>query len=202
MGLQPDDRSFALEVYPVLSFSSTGGAVATYNRMSDAAKAALLPLPPLSSRHATPDAFGEPLDFGNWSNSRDLFLHVFPRKLTMLTRRAVSLLFDHWQVFFFLLLCQFKQIDPPLIMPFSVLFRIDSYRQHLISTTSTHNHDDQPHPSRNGRSGDEQGRFNPPHGQTGGWEEQAASGVTSVTSSPTMIDDGGGLGEKAAGAGL
>ena len=87
-------------------------------------------------------------------------------------------------------------------MPFSVLFRIDSYRQHLISTTSTHNHDDQPHPSRNGRSGDEQGRFNPPHGQTGGWEEQAASGVTSVTSSPTMIDDGGGLGEKAAGAGL
>ena len=114
MGLQPDDRSFALEVYPVLSFSSTGGAVATYNRMSDAAKAALLPLPPLSSRHATPDAFGEPLDFGNWSNSRDLFLHVFPRKLTMLTRRAVSLLFDHWQVFFFYCYASLNKLTLPL----------------------------------------------------------------------------------------
>ena len=49
------DRSFALEVYPVLSFTSTGGALSTYNRMTDAvAKAALLPLPPLSSRHPTP----------------------------------------------------------------------------------------------------------------------------------------------------
>ena len=55
-----------LEVYPVLSFTSTGGALSTYNRMSDtAAKAALLPLLPLSSRHPTPDVFGEPLDFGN-----------------------------------------------------------------------------------------------------------------------------------------
>jgi hypothetical protein len=97
--LQPD-RSFALEVYPVLSFTSTGGALPTYNRMSDAAaRAALLPLPPLSSRHPTPDAFGEPLDLGSWSTYRDSFLHVFPRRLTMPTRRSVSLLFDHWQFF-------------------------------------------------------------------------------------------------------
>ncbi|KIL65219.1 hypothetical protein M378DRAFT_533771 [Amanita muscaria Koide BX008] len=112
------DRSFALEVYPVLSFTSTGGALPTYNRMSDAAKAALLPLPPLSSRHPTPDAFGEPLDFGNWSTDKDSFLHVFPRRLTMPTKES------------------FKRMDHPLIMPFSVLFRIDSYREYLLSTTA------------------------------------------------------------------
>lgn len=85
------DRSMALEVYPVLSFTSTGGALSTYNRMSDTAKAALLPLPPLSSRYPTPDAFGEPLDFGNWSTFEDSFLYVFPRQLNMPTRRSVSL---------------------------------------------------------------------------------------------------------------
>ncbi|KAM6488870.1 hypothetical protein JOM56_015669 [Amanita muscaria] len=118
------DRSFALEVYPVLSFTSTGGALPTYNRMSDAAKAALLPLPPL--------------------------------RLAMPTKRS------------------FKRMDPPLIMPFSVLFRIDSYREYLLSTTS----DDQSHPPLNGGSGDKQGSSNPPHGQTGDGGGQAASGVT------------------------
>ena len=98
------DRSFALEVYPVLCFTSTDGALPTYNRMSDAAKPALLPLPPLSSRDLMPDAFGEPLDFGNWATYKDSFLHVFPRRFIMPTRRVASLSFDHWQFFFFSML--------------------------------------------------------------------------------------------------
>jgi hypothetical protein len=40
------------------------------------------------------------------------------------------------------------------------LFRIDSYRKYLLSTTSTQNHDDQSHPPPNGGSGDEQGSSN------------------------------------------
>jgi hypothetical protein len=87
------DGSLVVEVYPVLSFTNTGGALATYNRMNDATtKAALLPLLPLLSQHPTPDAFGEPLDFGNWSTTRDSFLHVFPRRFTMTTKRLVSFL--------------------------------------------------------------------------------------------------------------
>ena len=80
---------------------------------------------------------------------------------------------------------------PPLIMPCSVFIRIDSYRESLLSTTSTQNHDDQSHPL----PGDEQGSSNPPHGQTGDRGAQAASGVMSA-----IIGDEGG--EKAAGAGL
>lgn len=84
--------STVLEVYPVLSFTRSGGALSAYNSMNDAtAKAALLPLPPLSSRHPTPDAFGQPLDFGTWSNTRDSFLHIFPRRFTMTLDRSVSL---------------------------------------------------------------------------------------------------------------
>lgn len=86
------DTFVALEVYPVLSFTSTGGALLTYNRMTDtAAKAALLPLAPLSFRYPTPDAFGEPLDFGNWLTYKDSFLHVFPRRLTIPMKRSVRL---------------------------------------------------------------------------------------------------------------
>jgi hypothetical protein len=67
-------------------------------------------------------------------------------------------------------------MNPPLFMPLSVLLRIDHYREYLFSTTST------------------------PHGQTGDGGGQVASGVASVTSSPTLIGDGGG--ERAAGVGL
>ncbi|KAF8344656.1 hypothetical protein F5887DRAFT_1283144 [Amanita rubescens] len=90
-------------------------------------------------------------------------------------------------------------MNPPLIMPLEVLFRIDAYREHLLSTTSTQNYDDQSHPPPNGGSGGEQGGSNPPHGQTGDRGGQAAFGITSVTSSPAVIGDGG---EMAAGAGL
>jgi hypothetical protein len=85
---------------------------------------------------------------------------------------------------------------PPLIMPGWVLYRIDRYRETLrwsTQITNTHNHDD--HPLPNGRSGDEQGSSNPP-GDGGG---PAASGVSSVTTSPTIIGDG--KGEEAAEAG-
>jgi hypothetical protein len=94
VGLLPG-RSWVLEVYPVLSFTDIGGALPTYNKMTDTTKAALLPPPPLSSRHPTPGAFGEPLDFGNWSTDKDSFLHVFPRRFTMTSNRSVSPPFDH-----------------------------------------------------------------------------------------------------------
>jgi hypothetical protein len=86
---------------------------------------------------------------------------------------------------------------PPLIMPVSVLHRIDLYRQTLRSnrTTNTHHPDDQSDPPPTGGNGNEQGRDN--LGDGGG---HSTSGVTSVTSSPTIIGDG--EGEKATGAGL
>lgn len=90
-------------------------------------------------------------------------------------------------------------MDPPLIMPLSVLLRINRYREYLLSTTSTQNPDDQSHPPPSGRSSDDQGGSNPVSGQAGDGGGQAASGIMSVTSSPTIIGDGGG--EKTAEAG-
>jgi hypothetical protein len=69
-------------------------------------------------------------------------------------------------------------MNPPLIMPISVLNRIDLYRETLRSNMRAKN-------LGQGRMGD------------GG---QAASGVSSVNSSPTIVDESGG--ENAAGAGL
>jgi hypothetical protein len=62
---QEASGSSLLEVYPVISFTSRGGAVAGYNKLDDATKAMLLPLPSLSLSHPTPEAFGAPLNFGN-----------------------------------------------------------------------------------------------------------------------------------------
>ena len=93
------DGSYALEVYPVVSFTRSGETLPTYNRLTDAAKASLLPLPPLSFSHPTPDAFGPRLNFGTWRNSRDSFLLVNPRRFIMPTTRPVSLSFDHLQFF-------------------------------------------------------------------------------------------------------
>jgi hypothetical protein len=75
-------------------------------------------------------------------------------------------------------------MDPPLIMPIYLLHRIDRHRQALRSNqnTNTHHRDNKSDPPSNG------GR--------GGY---SVSGVTSVTSSPTIIGDG--EREKAAGAG-
>lgn len=42
------DGDWVLEVYPVVSFTSSGGALRGYDLINDAAKATLLPLPPLS----------------------------------------------------------------------------------------------------------------------------------------------------------
>ena len=84
-------------------------------------------------------------------------------------------------------------MDPPLILPLEVLIRIDDYRTYL-STTNTNTNEDRSHPPPNGGSGDEGGTSNSPHGQTGDGGGQAASGVMSVTSSPTLIDGGGGGG--------
>ncbi|KAF8677792.1 hypothetical protein AX14_004796 [Amanita brunnescens Koide BX004] len=151
-----------LEVYPVLPFSRTGGAVSTYNKLPDTAKATLLPLPPLSFRHPPPDAFGAPLDLGDWSNSRDSFLHVIPRRFVMPSHRP------------------FKRIIPPLIMPFSELSRIDQYREYLYSTQTANANSQSP----NDGSGNEQGSSNLRRAQTGDGG--------GPTSSPTIIGDGEG----------
>jgi hypothetical protein len=84
--------SYLLEVYAVVSFTRSGGALAGYNQMNDATKATLLPLPPLSLHHPTPEAFGPPLDFGNWTTPRDSWLSIIPRRFVMPTSRPVSLL--------------------------------------------------------------------------------------------------------------
>lgn len=81
-------------------------------------------------------------------------------------------------------------MDPPLIMPASVLYRIKRYRETLHSftqSTNTHNHDD--HPLPNGGSGDEQRSSNPRHGRTGDGGGQAE--VMSVNNFPTIIGDAG-----------
>ncbi|KAF8349255.1 hypothetical protein F5887DRAFT_1233630 [Amanita rubescens] len=135
-----------IQVYPVLA----SGAVLAYNELTDAGKETLLPLPNLSFRHPTPDAFGIQLNFGNWSTFRDSFLHVIPRWFVMPAGRP------------------FKRMIPPLIMPAPVLLRIDHYREYLRSntqTTNTHNYDDQSHSLPMG-SGDEQGSSDTRHGQT------------------------------------
>jgi hypothetical protein len=85
------DTSYTLEVYSVASFSRSGGALAGYNQMNNATKATLLPLPPLSLCHPTPEAFGPPLDFGNWSTPRDSWLNIIPRRFIIPTSRPVSL---------------------------------------------------------------------------------------------------------------
>ena len=91
------DDSWILEVYPVVSFTRSGGAVQGYRQLTDAGKAALLPLPKLSLRHPTPAPFGTP--FGTWSTLRDSFLLVIPMRFETKRQRPVSLSFDHWQFF-------------------------------------------------------------------------------------------------------
>ena len=90
------DDIYELEVYPVLSFSRSGGALAGYNEMDDATKATLLPLPPLSRRQPMPEAFGDPIDFGNWTTYKDSWLSIIPRRFRMPTSRPVSPSWDYW----------------------------------------------------------------------------------------------------------
>ncbi|KAI0253669.1 hypothetical protein BJV78DRAFT_1299756 [Lactifluus subvellereus] len=121
------NRSYLVEVYPVLAFSRSGGAIAGYNRMDDASRAQLLPLPSLLHRHPTPEAFGAPLR----SPFRDSWLSVIPIRFIMPRSRP------------------FKRMIPPLIMPFSVLDQIDLYRETLLpnpQTTNARHHDDQSYP--------------------------------------------------------
>jgi hypothetical protein len=85
--------SYLLDVLPVLSFTSSGGALAGYNGMDDTTKAMLLPLPPLSHCHPMPEAFGTRLNFGNWSTFTDSWLSIILRRFVMPTSRPVSLSF-------------------------------------------------------------------------------------------------------------
>ncbi|KAF5375494.1 hypothetical protein D9615_009206 [Tricholomella constricta] len=183
--------SYLLEVYPVVSFIRSGGALAGYNQLDDAAKATLIPLPSFSLRQPTPEAFGPPLSFGNFATFRDSWLFIVPMRFIIPASRP------------------FKRMSPSVIMPLSVLSQIDHYRgtlrmdmqitntiPHYNANTIPHHH--QPPPRPNDGNGDEQGSGNNHQGRSGDGGGQAASAVASVTSSPTIVRDSGG--EKAGGA--
>ncbi|KAF8624136.1 hypothetical protein AX14_011821 [Amanita brunnescens Koide BX004] len=132
------DGSYVLDVYPLFSFSRS----ASSRPRTNAGKATLLPLAHLSSRHPTSDAFGallNPLAFGGWPDTRDVFLSVMSTQFAMPRSRP------------------FKRMEPPLIMPDWVLFRIDHYQETLRWNTQITNT-----PLPNGGRGDEQGSSNPP----------------------------------------
>jgi hypothetical protein len=86
------DGSYELEVYPQLSFTRRGGALATYHQLKETEQANLIPLPPLSRHHPTPELFGEPLVIGGWSNTRVSWLNVNVTKFIMPWIRAVSVI--------------------------------------------------------------------------------------------------------------
>ncbi|KAF9507743.1 hypothetical protein BS47DRAFT_1265422, partial [Hydnum rufescens UP504] len=99
------DGSYEPQVYPVVSFVRNGGALAGYNQLEGTAYASLIPLPPLSHGHPTPELFGDRLSLGGWSAPRDSWLSVVLRKCIMTISRPASFL-----------LATFKRMVPPLTM--------------------------------------------------------------------------------------
>jgi len=90
-------------------------------------------------------------------------------------------------------------MNPPLVMPFSVIQQIDLYRATLrskIQTTEAPDGQDKSHPGSDGGSGGEKKSDDLTQGRMGDGEGQAAAGGPSVTSSPTIIGDGGGTGTE------
>jgi hypothetical protein len=88
-----DDASYHVTAYPVISFSHQGGAMQGYNDLPENMKPFLIPLPPLSARHATPPLFGNPLTLiGGFALGRDSWLLVNPRSSIMPENRQVSLI--------------------------------------------------------------------------------------------------------------
>ncbi len=79
-----------VEVYPVVSFTRSGGARAGYDKVDDDIKPTLIPLPPLSHTFQTPKLFGPPLVIGGWIGSRDAWVSVTPIKFILPMTRAVS----------------------------------------------------------------------------------------------------------------
>jgi hypothetical protein len=79
--------SYEFEVYSLVSFTRSGGV---YELIDDRSKANLIPLPPLSHYHPTPDLFGKRLTIGGWSASRPTWLTVVPFKFIMPASRVVS----------------------------------------------------------------------------------------------------------------
>jgi hypothetical protein len=81
---------YTVDAYPVVSFTSQGGAEAGYNNLDINIQRTLIPLPPLSQRVSTPQLFGNPLTLGGWQTSRDSWLSVIPRTFVMPRSRPVS----------------------------------------------------------------------------------------------------------------
>jgi hypothetical protein len=100
--------------------------------------AALIPLPPLSSHHATPESFGTPLTVGGWSNSQDAWLSINPIKFILPFRRLVRV-----NVWFVLIKCtkidyytQFKRMMPPVTLSDLELSQIECYCTTLLMTNT------------------------------------------------------------------
>jgi hypothetical protein len=101
---QQSGRSYELEVYPIVSFSDSGGEINGYNDLNEAEEKMLIPLPPLSYSMPTPELFGEPISTGSWTNSRDAWLLVVPTMVIMPPSRPVS-------VVLFLFICHSEHPD-------------------------------------------------------------------------------------------
>ena len=91
--LQLVPSGWLLEVFPIVSFTNSGGALEGYRRLSDAAKETLIPLPAFSHQHLTPALFGDPLTIDGYSNPRPSFLHIVPRIFVFDEKRSVSTMF-------------------------------------------------------------------------------------------------------------
>ena len=83
------DGSYDLVIYPVVSFSNQGGALAGHATLSPAQKPYFIPLSPLSSAH-TPSGFGNPIYLGTFALDRPSWLALTPHRFIMPENRAVS----------------------------------------------------------------------------------------------------------------
>jgi hypothetical protein len=89
------ESGWILEVFPIVSFTNSGGALAGYNQMNDATKELLIPLPHSSTslQYLTPALFGDPLTIGGCSTPRPSFLNIVPRKFVVNNTRKLSTIF-------------------------------------------------------------------------------------------------------------
>jgi hypothetical protein len=86
-----ESGSYELVVYPVISFSSRGGAVPGYTALPSASQACLIPLPPLLPlRCYTPQAFGNPIELEGFAFTRASWLLIIPHRFIMYEDRVVS----------------------------------------------------------------------------------------------------------------
>lgn len=83
---------YEVTVYPVVSFTRNGGAIAHYPSLDPLIQARLIPLPNLSTSHPTwiPPAFGAAIDLGGRTTTLPSFLSLKAIKFRMHTGTKVS----------------------------------------------------------------------------------------------------------------